>query len=76
MPNHGYCRNCWWWKEIFAIGIVSSLKRKGQCWMHCGDNIPYSVKEEDSYCPDYYNRKRGDKEDGTLDDWIRNIPRI
>lgn len=26
--------------------------------------------EESSYCPDHWNRKKGDKEE-TLDDWIK-----
>ena len=35
MPNHGYCKNCWWWKEIPTIATVwQEVERKGQCFMH------------------------------------------
>ena len=53
MPNHGYCKNCWWHKD-------------GICYMQC-------VKTNDySYCPDYVNRNRFNKEwtiDGLLKEW-------
>lgn len=72
MPNHGYCKNCWWWKIIPTLGPYSPEIEQGCCWMHCGDNgIPYSITNEDSYCPDYWNRKKGNKEDGTLEEWIK-----
>ena len=35
MPNHGFCKNCWWWKEIPTIATVwQEVERKGQCFMH------------------------------------------
>ena len=47
MPNHGYCKNCWWHKD-------------GICYMQI-------VKtRDDSYCPDYANRNKLNKE-STLD---------
>lgn len=57
MSNHGYCKNCWWWKE-------------GICYMQPLD-IGYNHTPPTSYCPDYLNRKKGDKED-TLEDWIKS----
>lgn len=68
MPNHGYCKNCWWWKESPVLipphtGIV------GHCYMHSQDCFLAYVTKETDYCPDYINRKKGNK-DGTLDDWI------
>ena len=51
MPNHGYCRNCWWHKD-------------GICYMQ-------GVKtNDDSYCPDYANRNKLNKE-GTIEDLLR-----
>ncbi len=32
--------------------------------------------KETTYCPDYYNRKKGNKEDGALDEWINKHPEI
>ena len=50
MPNHGYCRNCWWHNH-------------GICYMQ-------GVKtQDDSYCPDYANRNKLNKE-GTLEDLL------
>lgn len=60
--NHGHCKNCWWWK-----GYCPGL---GKCYMHKSDSGAYTITEENSYCPDYINRK---KEKGSLDDFIKNI---
>jgi hypothetical protein len=42
--------------------------------MHNGGNdvhVDYTFVDGDRYCPDYYNRKRGDREQKmTLDEWI------
>lgn len=38
--------------------------------MHRSDTEQYTVTEENSYCPDYFNRK---KEKESLDDFIKNI---
>ena len=51
--NHGYCKNCWWWKEFYT-GI-------GKCYMHNSDEGNYTITEESSYCPDYYNRNKEKK---------------
>ena len=51
MANHGYCKNCWWYKD-------------NKCWMQC------KTVQENSYCPDYTNRKKEEKKFGKLEDWI------
>ena len=61
--NHGYCKNCWWWKGYYP-GF-------GKCYMHRSDSEQYTVTEENNYCPDYFNRKK-DKEH-SLNDFIKNI---
>lgn len=33
--NHGYCKNCWWWKE-------------GRCYMQNGKGTPYKIINEDT----------------------------
>ena len=38
--------------------------------MHRSDTEQYIITEENSYCPDYINRK---KEKESLDDFIKNI---
>ena len=39
--------------------------------MHNSDEGHYTTVDGDSYCPDYYNRKRGNKEQKmTLEQWI------
>ena len=60
--NHGYCKNCWWWKET-SLGF-------GRCYMHNSDEERYIMTEKNSYCPDYINHK---KEKGQLNDFIKNI---
>lgn len=50
--NHGYCKDCWWWKRNW-------------CYFHESKAIDMS------YCPDYKNRKRVPKREGTLDEWIK-----
>lgn len=79
--NHGRCKNCWWWKvtrgcryELDKNGLTY-IKAKGvcYCWSYnVGDKGSeiLSDQEEDGYCPDYWNRKKGEKEMGTLDAWI------
>ena len=77
--NHGYCINCWWYKAIKGrhyIPTKDGLKEKfgnGKCFMHVSDDGNFSFVDGDSYCPDYYNRKRGNKEQKkTLDEWLNN----
>ena len=63
--NHGYCKNCWWWKEYYPSF--------GKCYMHNSNEGRYTITRENGYCPDYVNRK---KEKGhSLDDFI-NIWKI
>ena len=70
--NHGYCKNCWWWKRHLSITIPWA---KGICYMQSKNiDIPgaeyfHETKEID-YCPDYINRKKEEKKSGTLNDWI------
>ena len=70
MPNHGYCRNCWWWMppspEAKPAQFFNSCL--GKCYMQ-SNGIEYYTTAK-SYCPDYLNRKKGNKEE-TLDDWIK-----
>ena len=77
--NHGYCINCWWYKAIKCrhyIPTKDGLKEKfgnGKCFMHVSDDGNFSFVDGDNYCPDYYNRKRGNKEQKkTLDEWLNN----
>jgi hypothetical protein len=40
---------------------------EGNCYMH------HNRTDEDSYCPDYVNRRKENKECGmTLDEWIES----
>lgn len=32
--------------------------------------------DDSSYCPDYHNRAKGNKEDGRIEDWINKHPEI
>ena len=70
MPNHGYCKNCWWWKPLH-MAMPCQVDETGKCYMHSlGDSQEYT--SECSYCPDYYNRKKGNREQKqTLEDWIK-----
>ena len=78
--NHGRCINCWWYKTIKGrhwittnSGLVENLGN-GKCYMHNGGNdtdADYTFVGGDCYCPDYCNRKEGDREEKmTLDEWI------
>ena len=74
--NHGLCINCWWYQLIqgrnYIItnhGLVEKLGC-GRCYMHKSEEGDFTTVEGDSYCPDYYNRKRGNKEQKmTLEEW-------
>ena len=73
MPNHGYCKNCWWWKRLTGEStnpniIMSNL---GKCYMQSSETFEYHTTEQ-SYCPDYLNRKKGNKKQ-TLDEWLISI---
>ena len=59
-----------------ATGKLKESLGRGCCYMHVDNETPFSNVDGDSYCPDYYNRKRGDKEQKmTLQQWIENLPK-
>ena len=61
--NFGHCKHCWWWKKTTPIAdkaIVSIIE------------IP---QKKQPIAP-INNRKNGNKEDGTLDEWINKHPEI
>ena len=62
--NFGHCKHCWWWKK------TNNNEEKGCCFYH------RNTIKETKYCPDYYNRKNGNKKDGALDEWINKHPEI
>lgn len=55
MANHGYCKNCWWYKKE---------NKHFNCFMHT------NTVQDNSYCPDYTNRLKEEKKFGKLEDWI------
>lgn len=65
--NHGYCENCWWWEPV-KFDIIQAKYVLGICW--CWKN----QIRNDSYCPDYWNRKKGNKENGSLEAWVKLSP--
>ena len=71
--NHGYCKNCWWWKRHSPVAIPWA---KGACYMQ-SRNIGIAGAEflkytrEIDYCPDYVNRKAEEKRNGTLENWLK-----
>jgi hypothetical protein len=50
MPNHGYCKNCWWWNR--------TGKTTGHCIMQSYSCVNMVIADENSYCPDYVNREK------------------
>lgn len=49
--------------------------RLGHCkhcwWHHGGKCYMQGISTDDSsYCPDYHNRVKGNKENGRIEDWI------
>ena len=78
MANHGYCKNCWWYKEThtekYAVlnGRIQRIDGSaGRCYMQNGDGTPYKEVIGSSYCPDYINRKKGNRiGKQTLEEWI------
>ena len=85
--NHGYCKNCWWWRcesNVHPANISKEFKTVwellndkpfprvwGDCHMQLGENVLEHRTMEDSWCPDYINRKKEEKKSGTLEDWIK-----
>ena len=56
----GHCKNCYWWDKCSTD--------KGICFMHTYSED--AITPEDSYCPDFVNRKKYEKESGiTLKAW-------
>lgn len=53
MPNHGYCKNCWWWNR--------TGKTTGNCIMQSYSPYAMHRADENSYCPDYINREKANK---------------
>ena len=48
------------------------------CWWnynHCCYMSGVKVND-DSYCPDFYSRRKGNKEDGPIKEWINQHPEI
>lgn len=71
MPNHGYCKNCWWWNR--------TEKTTGHCIMSSYSPDAMVRADEDSYCPDYVNRERHNKKcKETLEEFCKstNLPFI
>ena len=75
--NHGRCENCWWYYQVhgngFKVeqGLLMETIGSGVCYMHshCGFGSIDVVKvAANSYCPDYFNRKRKKQ---TLLEWIK-----
>lgn len=73
MPNHGKCKNCWWWKPptIDYTELSKVIDGTGKCYMQSTCNCLHYTTAN-SYCPDYWNRKKGDKEE-TLEEWITRM---
>lgn len=65
MPNHGYCKNCWWWNR--------TGKTMGNCMMHSYSRDAMVRADENSYCPDYINReKHNKKRKETLEEFCKD----
>ena len=59
--NHGHCKSCWWNKDSV-------------CYMQSIPDSNFIVKvKDDSYCPDYINRK---KEKKATDDFLKDLERL
>jgi len=66
--NHGYCENCWWWEPI-KFDLKEAKWVLGVCWAWKNTTI------NKTYCPDYTNRKKYNKENGTLESWVKSLPK-
>lgn len=83
MANHGYCKNCWWYQQTknrkykIEDGKLREIIGEGICYMHSvhigivGAEY-YKYESDNNYCPDYCNRKKIEKTDGTLEEWIKS----
>ena len=83
--NHGYCKNCWWWKRFSGdekdtpanpdLGVLYLVLQPsyGRCWMQIGDGELVRMTHEKNYCLDYVNRKKEEKKSGTLEDWVKTL---
>ena len=71
MSNHGKCKNCWWWNR--------TGKTTGHCIMQSYSPDDMHRADENSYCPDYLNRKKEEnKNKHTLEEFCidTNLPFI
>lgn len=75
--NHGYCKNCWWYWPLTQGGYkienfnVIQISGNGLCYMHNGSYDSYQEVKENSYCPDYCNRKKYNIiNKQTLNEWL------
>lgn len=66
--NHGYCENCWWWEPI-KFDLKEAKWVLGVCWAW------KNTTTNKAYCPDYTNRKKYNKENGSLESWVKSLPK-
>jgi hypothetical protein len=69
MARYGHCKSCWWWNR--------TGKTTGHCIMQSYSPDAMHKADEDSYCPDYVNRERNNKNGKeTLEEFCRsaNLP--
>ncbi len=66
--NHGYCENCWWWEPI-KFDLKEAKWVLGVCWTW------KNTITNKAYCPDYTNRKKYNKENGSLESWVKSLPK-
>ena len=69
MANHGKCMNCWWWEPI-KFDLRQAKWVLGCCWAWKNQIA------DEGYCPDYWNRKKGNKENGSLYEWVKKSPEL
>lgn len=61
MANHGYCKNCWYWWHVVHTNITPFSREVGICYFQRSGKDYKHETFEDSYCPDYLNRKVGNR---------------
>lgn len=59
MANHGYCKNCWWWWHVKFTMLPPLSREIGECYFQ--DPNGKHKTFADSYCPDYINRDKENK---------------
>lgn len=68
--RYGHCKNCWYWlpdREL-KVSLYHDAIPTGTCY--AASNYPPSKTKATTYCPDYINRRKGNK-DGKLQDMIK-----